>query len=193
MKEAETDYTGIDTSATSVTPTVMGNEGGNGKGRDDDEDEVILVLPLDDSVLVQVSDVGDTRLATGLDEHPANMRIEKATVSIVRVKVSVGVAMMGTVTTRPPLDGAFDSTSTSEGEKVLQRLGGVVGSVCPKSMISCSDAESSDVVVEDAPDSGLPAQRSRIRANDTHDWGREQNDRRNPVYVTEQVAERDWR
>ena len=41
---------------------------------------------------------------------------------IVRIKISVGVPMVGAVSTRPPLDRSLHSTGTYGSKEVLQRL-----------------------------------------------------------------------
>lgn len=58
--------------------------------------------------------------------------------SRVGIEVGVGVTMMGTVTPRPPLDGTLDGTSTSEGKTILERLGGVVRTMRPQTMVTCN-------------------------------------------------------
>ena len=56
------------------------------------------MLPFDDRVLAQIADIRNTWFTAGFDEHPANVGIEKAFVSVVRVQVGVGVPMVCSVT-----------------------------------------------------------------------------------------------
>ena len=65
--------TSVDISALPVTPTKPTNDSGDSECHDEHEQNVVLVLPLDHRVPRQVTDVGNARLATGLDDHPANM------------------------------------------------------------------------------------------------------------------------
>lgn len=42
--------------------------------------------------------------------------------SAIGIEVRVGIAMVGTVTARPPLDGALDSAGAGHGQGVLEGL-----------------------------------------------------------------------
>jgi hypothetical protein len=66
----------------------------------------------------------------------------------VRVELGVGVSMVGSVTSGPPLDGSLDGTCTRDGETILERGGSVVRSVSPQSVVTGGDTETSDVVVD---------------------------------------------
>jgi len=65
--------TSVDESTLPVTPSDTTCDGGDNKSHNEHEQNVVLVLPLDDRVPRQVTNIGDTKLATGLDEHPTNM------------------------------------------------------------------------------------------------------------------------
>lgn len=58
------------------------------------------------------------------------------------------------MTARPPFDGTLDGTGAGAGEDVLQDGGSVVGPVGPESVVACGDAETGDVVVDDAASEG---------------------------------------
>jgi len=73
MNKYQSHDASIDISALPVTPTKPANQSGHGECHDKHEQNVVLVLPLDDRVPRQVTDVGGTGLATGLDDHPTNM------------------------------------------------------------------------------------------------------------------------
>jgi hypothetical protein len=149
MDESRAHSTSVEETTLEVSPKEAGNEGRDDVAHEDQEPDVVVVLPADDPVLAEVADVGDTRLATGLDEHPTHVRPPETLVSRVRVKVGVGVAVVGTVTTRPPLDGTLDGASTSQSEPDFKSLGGIVGAVSPETMIASSDAQSSNHIPED--------------------------------------------
>jgi hypothetical protein len=67
----------------------------------------VLLLPAHDLVLGEVADVRATRLAARLEEHPADVGVPEPLLCVVWVEFGVGVAMMCTVATRPPLDWAL--------------------------------------------------------------------------------------
>jgi len=83
-------------------------------------------LPPDDLIFAKIRDIGNTWLAPRLDNHPANVRPEQTTMSIVWVEVGVRIPVVRTVSTRPPLDRSFHGTCTSNCKKVLERLGCIV-------------------------------------------------------------------
>jgi hypothetical protein len=56
------------------------------------------MLPPHDLILAQVTDIGDTRLTTGFENHPANMCVPETIVRIVGIEIGIGVPMMSTVT-----------------------------------------------------------------------------------------------
>ena len=95
-----------------------------------------MVLPPYNLVLAQITNVGNAGFTTGLENHPTEMGEPEALVGVVRVQVGVGVTVVGTVTPGPPLDRAFDSSSTGHGQSVLERLRGVVRPVSPQTMVT---------------------------------------------------------
>ena len=104
MNEAETSGGSIYKSAPKVVPTEVTDEGGEDEAAREDEGAVPAVLPPDDLILAQVADISDTRLAAGLDEHPADVGPPEALVGVVRVERRVRVAVVCAVAARPPLD-----------------------------------------------------------------------------------------
>lgn len=131
VDESRAHSTSIEESALEVSPKQTRNESRDDVAHEDQEPDVVVVLPSDNLVLAQVANVGDTRLATGLDEHPTHVRPPESLVSRVRVEVGVGVAMVSTMTARPPLDGTLDGACTSQSQPNLERLGGVVRAMSP--------------------------------------------------------------
>lgn len=125
-----------------VTPKETGNNSGKDESDEENEFDVPSVLEADDRVLVQIANIGDTGLATRLEKHPTDMRPDEAVVSVVRVKVRIGITMMSAVPSRPPLDGPLDGTSSRNSEDILQRLGRVVSTMCPQPVISGGDSKS---------------------------------------------------
>jgi cytochrome bd-type quinol oxidase subunit 1 len=93
------------TKEASVNETTYGispkpcNHSRHNESHKEDKLEIVLVLPLYNGILAKVADISNTRSATGLKEHPSNMRIPKTLVGIVWVKVRIGVTMVSMVTT----------------------------------------------------------------------------------------------
>jgi len=148
VDKAQTENTSINKSATGIIPEKPANDSRNGKTHEKEKREIIPVLPSYDWAFCEVAHISDARLAPGLQHHPANVGVEETLVSIVRVKVCIGVAVVSTVASRPPLDGAFDGASTEHSEDILEGKGSVVGTVGPEAMITSCNAETSAVVVE---------------------------------------------
>ena len=73
MDEAKTSGTRVHEATRKITPAEPADSGGQDEAHAEDEGAVPAVLPPDDLVLVQVTDIGDTRLATRLDEHPSHV------------------------------------------------------------------------------------------------------------------------
>ena len=126
VDEAQARCASIDIATAPIAPQEPRNESGDAEAHAEDEPDVPAVLPPDNVALAEITDVGDTRLAAWLDNHPADMRPPETLVGVVRIKFGVGVPMVGAVAPRPPLDGALHGASTCGGKEVLQRLGRVV-------------------------------------------------------------------
>lgn len=77
------------------------------------------MLPSNNLVLAQVADISNTGSTSRLEDHPTDMSPPETVMSIIRIKVGIGVTMVSAMATGPPFDGAFNGTSTSEGEEVL--------------------------------------------------------------------------
>ena len=138
MDEAQTRCASKEEATLPVSPKRR-DGGREEESEGDDEVDVPAVLPPDDCGLAQVADVGNTGLAAGLQQHPSDVGEPEASVRVVRVELGVCVAMVRTVTTRPPLDGAFDRAAPRDGKEVLQRLGRVVGPMGPEPMVAGRD------------------------------------------------------
>lgn len=137
VDKAESSGTSKEESTPPVTPTESGDESWENEAHADDEVEVPLLLPLDDLVFGEIRDVGRSDGSAGLDEHPPDVRVEEALVSVVGVEVGVGVSVVGSVASGPPLDGTLDGACTEDGKEVLEGSGSIVRSVGPKSVVSC--------------------------------------------------------
>jgi hypothetical protein len=120
VDENQPEQTRIKITALRVSPSQPGNNGWNNKGHGDKKPKVIPVLPPDNIVPGEITDICYARLAARFDDHPADMRPQKAAVSVVRIKICVSVAMVCTVTPRPPFNGTLDCACADRSEEVLQ-------------------------------------------------------------------------
>lgn len=77
MNEQQAHDSSVHESSFPVSPSEAGDEGGEDEAHEDDEPQEVLVLPSDDGVLGQVGHICDTGSATGLDEHPAHVRVKE--------------------------------------------------------------------------------------------------------------------
>lgn len=117
LDEEDAKDTSIDESTFPVTPAETSYDTREKKTHDSDNEEVVLVLPSDDGVFVEVRDVGAANtLGVLLHDHPSKVRVEETLANGVGILVGVSVAVVSTVIARPPSDGALDSTSTNSGK-----------------------------------------------------------------------------
>ena len=161
LDEEDAEDTGVDEATLPVVPEKTSDSRGEDQTHEDDNLDVVLVLPDNDGVLVQVGDVGAANtLGVLLHDHPAKMAVEKSLADAVWVLVGVGVAVVGTVVAAPPADGTLNGTAANKGKEDAEWERGVVGLVCPEAMVASCDAETSPEVVYDGPEGGLPFERS---------------------------------
>jgi hypothetical protein len=111
----------VDVPTTPVAPEIPRDGGGDGEPHEEDQPHIPALLPAYDRALAEVAHVRDARFAPRLDEHPANVGPPKSAVCIVRIEVGVDVAVVSTVATGPPSNGALGGTSTSQCKEYLQR------------------------------------------------------------------------
>lgn len=117
LHEEDAEDTSVDESTLPVTPAETSYDTREEETHDGDDKEVVLVLPSNNGVLVEIRDVGAANtLGVLLHDHPAEVRVEETLANRVRILVSVGVSVVSAVITRPPSDGTLDSTSTNCGK-----------------------------------------------------------------------------
>lgn len=128
---------GVDEAAAPVTPAEAANQHGEKEAHKEHNFQVVLVLPDDDGVFIEVGYVNSAYASWILHHnHPAEMAVKEAFADGVGVLVCIGVTVMGTVVTGPPADGAFDRTATNSGEEDAEGEGGRVRCVCPEAVIT---------------------------------------------------------
>ena len=92
----------VDEAAEPVTPAQTCDNHGEDETHYEDDLEVVLVLPDDDWVLIQIANVGAANsFWVLLHQHPAEVAVEQSLSYRVRVFVGVGVAVVRTVVTSP--------------------------------------------------------------------------------------------
>lgn len=83
----------------------------------------------------------------------------------------------------PPSDGALNGTGTDQSKEKLERLGSLVGSVGPETVVAGSDAETGPVVVENRPKERLQSQRSPEGGDTAHERDATNEENVEPVDV----------
>lgn len=131
VDEEEASGAGEEESAAEVAPAESSDDGREDEAHAEDEREIVAVLPLDDRVVVEVGNVGDTGTTARLDDHPAKVSPPEALLRRIRVEVCVGVAMVCAVSPRPPFHAPLDCAASSKCQEVLERQRGGVGPVGP--------------------------------------------------------------
>jgi hypothetical protein len=160
LDKEDAEDTGVDETTLPVAPAEASHGGREEQAHEEEALDVVLVLPDNDRVLVEVGDVSAAdALGVLLHDHPSEMAVQEALADAVGVLVGVGVAVVGAVVTAPPADGALNGASANGREPDPQRKTGVVRLVCPETMVSGCDAEAGPKVVHDGPESGLPLER----------------------------------
>jgi len=183
VDKTQAEDTGVNISATGIVPEKPGDDSRNSKTHEKDERKIIPVLPFYDWVFREVTHISNTGLAPGFEHHPTNVGEEETLVSIVGVKVCVGIAVVSTMTTRPPLDGTFNGASTEHSKDILEGARSVVGAVSPETMITSSDAETGEIVVEGREQESLPSKRSEDSAHDADKRGNREDGKTEPADV----------
>lgn len=189
LDNKHTQDSGVDEATEPVAPAKTGDEGGEDESHEDDALHEVPVLPDNDGILVQVGDVGTTdSLGVLLHDHPANVAVEKTLPHGVGVLLSVGIPVVSTVTNCSKLDvkhrylclvtfryllsgpppgrtfhGARSNSRKvdSEGQRCL------VTPVCPESMVTSGDTETSVEVVSHSPYGSLTLKWHPVRGNTT--------------------------
>ena len=173
----------IEITATPIAPEVTRNDGRDDNTHQEEERDEPFMLPTDDGVAGEIRDISDARLATGLEDHPTDMRPEEPMMSAIGVEVSVSITMVSTVTTRPPLDRTLYSTRASECEEVFERTRSVVGTMGPEAVVTGGNTHSGEKVVEHGEEGSLEQERSSEPAINGGERSEGEGDEGNPLSV----------
>lgn len=137
LHEEDAQDAGVDEATLPISPAEPSDEAGEDHAHEDDGLQIVAVLPNDDGVIVQVGDVGAANaLGVLLHDHPAEMGIEETLADGIWVFIGVSVAMVGTMVSGPPADGAFDGAAAHSSEEDLQRHSRRVGGMSPEAVIA---------------------------------------------------------
>ena len=139
VDKCQSQGTGMEHTTPPVTPSKASHESRNHKSHGNEKRNVPPMLPSNNRTFAKVGNVGNTRLAAWLDKHPPDVGPKQTMVGTIRIELSIGVPMMGTMTTGPPLDRPLNGACTCDSEDVLQGLGRIVGPVGPETMIACGN------------------------------------------------------
>lgn len=103
LNEEYTEDTGIDKPTDPVTPPETSNKSWEYQSHEDNNPKIVLVLPNDNRILVQVGNVGSANpLGVLLHNHPSQMRVHKTLADTVRVLLGVGITMVSPMVSGPP-------------------------------------------------------------------------------------------
>lgn len=137
LNEADAQNAAIDKASPPVVEQKTTEQSRKDQTHEDDTFQIVLVLPDDDGVLVEIGDVGtSSTLGILLEHHPSQMRVEETLANRVGVLLSVGISVVSSVAARPPTDGTFNGTSTNSSKVDLERQAGSVRSVRPKTVVA---------------------------------------------------------
>lgn len=122
LDEENSEDTCIDKPTNPVTPSETGNKSWEDQSHENNNPEVVLVLPDDNGVLVQVGNIGSANsLGVLLHNHPSQMRVHKTLAYTVRVLFGVGITMVSPVVSGPPTNRSLNSTTSNSSEEELKR------------------------------------------------------------------------
>jgi hypothetical protein len=120
LNKENTEDSSVDESTPPISPSKTSDKAGKDHAHENDHLDVVTMLPDNDRIVVQVRNVGTANaLWVLLHNHPSEMRVEKSLSNGVRVLVGIGVSVVSSVISRPPSNGALNSTTTNGGEKDL--------------------------------------------------------------------------
>ena len=149
LDEEDSEDASVDEAAQEVIPNKAAEDGGEEEAHEEDDLEVMTVLPNDDWVFIQVTDINAAcTLWVLLHDHPSEVRVEETLADGVGIFVGAGfllaiirrcvveghslcVSMMGSVVPCPPSHTALDGTASCESQEDPQWEGSGVAGVGP--------------------------------------------------------------
>lgn len=107
--------------------------------------------------------------------------MEEAFGCIIGVKLGVGVAVVSTMTTTPPLDGTLNGTCTGRRQYILESRTRVIRAVSPQTVVASSNAKAGDKVVENGEKECLPAKGREESTNEANSGGDGEDNGAEPI------------
>lgn len=125
LDEEDSEDTSVDEATEVIAPANASNDGGENQAHEEDDLEVVLVLPDNDWVFIQIGDVGTSNsLGVLLHDHPTYVRIEQTLADRVWILLGIGISVMCSVVTSPPSDRTFNGTTSHGSEEYPQGQSG---------------------------------------------------------------------
>ncbi len=131
VDERDPPHGGVVEASPPVSPPQACDDRGQAVTYDRDDRKVPPVLPLNDFILPQIADVRWAWLHRRFDQHPPDVAVEQAALSVVGIQRSVGITVVGAVPSSPPEHGTLHRAGPHESEEVLQWSRSIVGPVGP--------------------------------------------------------------
>ena len=146
----------VEEATTPVSPTKTRNEDGQGDRQGGREEMVVLLLPSEQGVRLEIGAIGfSDRSLVLLNEQPSHVGPEESAQGVVGVLIGIDIAVMSAVVASPPQAGALESRSSAQQNE--EARGPVSGecAVRKHAMVSDSNSESgSDVANHGEDESG---------------------------------------
>lgn len=159
LDEEDSEDTGIDKSTDPVTPAKTSNKSREDQPHKDNNPQVVLMLPDNNRVFIQVGNIGAANtLRVLLHDHPPQMRVHKTLANTIGVLVGIGITMVSPVVPRPPTDRSFNSTTSNSGKEELERESSRIRRVSPETMVSSGYTETGPKVVGNRPNESFNGQ-----------------------------------
>jgi hypothetical protein len=137
LDDSHSQNTSVDVAAQEVTPAETAHKRGHDQGHGDDTLDEVAVLPDNDGVFIQISDVGAADAARVLlHDHPADVAVEKTLADGIGILIGIGVAVVRAVKAGPPSRAAFDGGRATGGEEDLEGQRSLVARVSPEAMVA---------------------------------------------------------
>lgn len=120
-----------------ITPTKTTDQSGEDDAGEEGEGDVVLMLPDEEGVALEVADIGLDSLLISLLEEPTHMGVPEATLDVVRVAVSVGVAVVSSVVQTPVKRRCLERLRRQHRQCHQEPLRRIIRTVRQQSVVTC--------------------------------------------------------
>jgi hypothetical protein len=105
LDEEDAENSGINKTSFPISPAQSGNEATEYQSHENDTLNIIPVLPNNDSIIVQVGNIGTAdAFRVLLQDNPAQMRVHNSIAHRIWVLVRIGMSIMCSMVSGPPPD-----------------------------------------------------------------------------------------